>query len=90
MPHEVPASLVSTPVTEDLVPTGPCRLLRQAAPGYPDFGRISDFASATDEKGNHFIFCVAGKRLHQQLEVIPATFCEDARGAEQGGRTLAR
>jgi hypothetical protein len=84
MPHEVPADLVATPVTEDLVPTGPTRLLRRASSGAPDFGRISDFAFATDEGGSHFVFCVEGVRLRQQLQIIPVTFCVNGGGAEHG------
>ena len=59
-------------VSEDLEPRGGHQVLHRAREGYPDFGRVCDFALVHDDRGEAVVFYVAGKRLQGRLFFMPA------------------
>ena len=71
--HDVPGDFCAVPVSEDLEPTGPHRLVYSANAGYPDFGRADDLIVVRDENDAAFVFYTAGRRLEGRLFAMPLT-----------------
>lgn len=68
---DVECDFAEVPVTEDLVPCGPHRVLHAARRAAPDFGRVSDFCLVTDTDGRQYVFYNAGRRLKGRIQVMP-------------------
>jgi len=71
--YNIDGDFCAVPVTADLQPCGPHRVLHPASQGDPDDKRVADFCLATDEAGNSCVFYCAGRRLHGRIFVMPVT-----------------